>query len=140
MIFLVLVGLATAGPLEDENKALREAIEHFKAESSELRLEIEDLHSALGKKDEVIKLNTDALAGYKSLLAIKDEVISARERQLDASEKLNDTLKKAYDQERESKNVGKIERTAWTIALGGAFSVAAYGALKKSPVTVNTGT
>lgn len=138
-MIILLLGLALAGPLEDENSALREAIEHFKKESSELRLEVKDLHSAMEKKDEVIKLNTDALDGYKSLLIIKDEVISARERQLDASEKLGNTLKDAYDQERESKNIGKIERTAWTIALGGTLGIAMYGALKGSPVIVNTG-
>ena len=135
----IIIATALGGTLEEENAALRESIESFQKENKALRAESDNLRKAIDKKNESLEFKDEVIKGYMDLIDVKDRHISVLEHQINTAEDLHSILNKAYEQERKSKNVGKIERAFWISSIIAVGGIGIYGSTRNSSITVNTG-
>lgn len=132
MVLLLSLSLGWAGTLEEENEALREAIESFQKEAKSLREENSRLKSALEKKDEVISLKDEIIEGQKRITLVNKEVSEQYKKRALSAERHIEVVEKALEQERKSKNIGGVERVFWASSLVAVAGLGAYGTLKNS--------
>ena len=128
MLFALLCcTLAFGGDtLQEENDALREAIEGFQEESGHLRAEVTELHATIELKDTTIDYQLISLEAMKAVVEAGEKQNDLLRLQLESSEALGAEYERLYREELQRKPK-PIERVLWAtgIALVGgglAFS------------------